>query len=65
MISKEDIRAFMASGMYGGPPVHESHPDVICVKWDFRYPDTKALDHDYECPKCKARGGELALPCSK
>lgn len=53
--TREMVRDMMASGMYGGPPIHRSHPDAIVVATD---------PIEYECPACKARGTELANPCS-
>lgn len=55
MISREDIKAFLESGMYGGPPIHRTHRDAIVV-------NTTPLE--YECPDCKARGTDLAKPCT-
>lgn len=55
LLSREDIRAFMESGMYGGPPVHRTHPDAIVVN---------TTPMEYECPACKARGTDLANPCT-
>lgn len=48
-------RIIARSGMAGGPPLHDSHRDAICVAVN---------PHEYECPDCKARGADLALPCS-
>lgn len=54
--ARDDIvRGLLASGMYGGPPVHPTHPDAIVI-------ETNPLV--VECPVCRARNDTIGSPCN-